>query len=318
MATTTSTRQPTPDVSGSTLKRVAAMSLFLAILKGAAFLLSGSLVVLASALDSLSDAFVSLMNFRMSRFAKNRPDKEHPFGHGGFEVLSSLIQGVMIAGFAFFLLLQAIDHLTGRAPPEVFEQADLYISIGVLLFSAVFGLVFAKLLRRAEQRANENQERSLSVVADKAHYAGDALYNLLSAVGLVIVLVTGIGRLDAAFAIVGALLMGKSSFDVFRQVIGDILHGEAPLDLQRQILALAKSADPRIQSVHRLRTRRSGPTLFIDFHMTMPSEMTLEEAHFIGERAAGKIRKEIPGVDVLIHLDPDSEPDDELWDPQHE
>lgn len=297
------------------LQLVSILSLILSALKLSAFAVTGSLIVLASAFDSLSDSVISFVNSRVERFARSRPDREHPFGHGGFEVLSGLLQGVVIVLMAAYLGWRSIDAWYG--PDIHIEDGRHQLFAGaVLVLATACGGLFSYLLKRTQSKSESRA--SLSLMADQSHYAGDALYNAAATVGLVIYWVFKEPRIDAACGMLGALLMLRTSFNVFRHSIGDIVHQSVSKSLQETVVSIAKATDPRIISVHRLRVRHLGPLMFVDFHMTLPSELTLQIAHDIGELASDALRKEFPQADVIIHLDPDSEPDDELWsDPDH-
>lgn len=303
------------DIADRALRHASIVSLLLAMAKLVGFAFSGSLMLLASFFDSLSDSAMSYANRWIQRISKQAPDREHPFGHGGFQVVGCLIQGLIIVGFAAFLIVESVNRLRSDDPGAQMDFANLPLGIFILAVSAAAGLGLDRYLKLRLAELNRNFSRSLSLLADRAHYNGDAKMNAASAIGLLTVWWTGKAWLDAALGLVGAYFLLRAAFPLLLQVYRDIVHTEASPDLQQQIVAQAKSADDRVQSVHRLRTRELGPLLFVDFHMTLPSELKLDEAHEISERAVRAIRKLIPRADVMIHLDPDSEPDDDFWEP---
>jgi ferrous-iron efflux pump FieF len=90
------------------------------------------------------------------------------------------------------------------------------------------------------------------------------------------------------------------------------MHVEAEPEVQREILKLALETNPIVEGIHRLRTRRLGPNLFIDFHLKLPADMTLAEAHRLGDQVEANIMQRFPRADVLIHLDPDDLPDEDV------
>lgn len=306
------------DIAEIALRRASVVSLLLASAKAVAFFYTGSLLLLASFFDSVSDSTISYFNSWIQRISRTAPDREHPFGHGGFQVISSLVQGLVIGGFAVFLIIESTFRLFGTTPIPQLAYEHLPVGISVLIVSALAGLGLSRYLYVKLRALERIYSRSLSLLADRAHYNGDAWMNLASAIGLAAVWKTGIEQLDALFGLVGAYFLVRSAVPILKQTYRDIVHTEASPDLQKQIAALAKESDPRIQSVHRMRTRELGPNLFVDFHMTLPSDLSLEAAHNIGEAATRAIRKDIPRADVMIHLDPDTEPDDDFWEPHAE
>jgi len=296
------------------LKNAAIGSLILAIVKAVGFGFSGSLLVLASLLDSIADSLTSFINFKISKLARHDPDKEHPFGHGGFEVAASLTQGIIIVFFGVNLFIEAgrrliyADHLG-------IEVNEIGIAIAVLLFSAVGGLLIQKVLSSQIKLTNKAMERSLALEADHAHYLGDVFSNILAALGLTFVYFTDIPAYDAVFALLAAAFLVKTAYPILKKCYLDIIHQEADPKLQQLIVDVIMATDPsRIKGIHQLRSRESGPVLFVDFHMTLSGTISLLTAHEISDRVESEIQRVLPRADVIIHLDPDGEPDHTEWD----
>jgi ferrous-iron efflux pump FieF len=298
------------DVGARALLASAGASAGLGAVKLVAFQLSGSLLTLASAFDSLSDMAVSLLNAWAHREARRHPDAGHPFGHGGIEVLTSLGQGLLLAGLGGILVYRSAGRLLGKEPASV-TASGLPAAIAILTASALGGYLINRLLARAHAR-DAVARSSLSVQTDRAHYASDAITNLLSAAGLALVWYTGDVRLDALLGFVAGGFLVKLSWPILRRGASDVVHRGAEVDVQQRVREIARQCDPRVLDVHRIRTRRLGPTLFVDFHLVLPDEMPLGAAHAIGDRAMARVRRAFPESDVLVHLDPDSEPADDL------
>ena len=289
-------------------------SAFLAALKFAAFAMTGSVVVLSSMLDSLSDAVVSVANGMIHKASRKSADREHPFGHGGIEVLSSLIQGAILFLFGVIVLGESLQRLMFRHVAERLDSSDLPVAIAVMAFAAVSGFALQKYLKTEQKKMEANGERSLSLSADSAHYESDALMNLVTGCGLAVVFFTDIPVFDSLFGAVGSFFLFRASWPVLKQSIREILHAEADPVLQKKVIDLILTADQRVIGVHRLRVRSLGPVLFVDFHMMLPHQLTLENAHEVGDKVAFAIRRSYPGADVIFHLDPDTEPvDDHRW-----
>lgn len=297
-----------------TLTVVGLTSVVLAILKLIAFIMTGSVIVLSSMLDSFSDAVLSIANGIIHTSSRKSADQEHPFGHGGFEVLSSLIQGAVLFGFGVLVLAESLQRLVFYKAAERLNPEEIPMAIGVMLFAAVSGYLIQMYIKRARHAAEINGERSLSLNADSAHYESDAYMNLATAVGLAVVWYSGKSYYDAIFGSVGAVFLFRAGWPILKQSVRDILHAEADPVQQQAVTDIILGADERILGVHRLRVRTLGHALFVDFHMMLPHGLNLKEAHEIGDIVTGKIRSNYPGADVIFHLDPDTEPiDDHRW-----
>ena len=301
------------DIAEQALLVSAGISLFLCVLKLVGFWFTGSMLLLSAFFDSLVDTGVSIINSRVQKASKEAPDREHPFGHGGFQVISSLLQGVVIVFLGIILMNESIRRITGHEVMFELDRKHLLSGVALLWLSALGGYAINLYLSRINRLVEKSRQRSLSLLADRMHYAGDAWTNGLSGLGLFMVWWFEKGILDAYFGIAGALFLFASAAPILRQSMKDILHNEADPAKKDEIVAVVKAVDSSISSVHRLRTRELGPSLFIDFHMTLPAEMSLESAHLIGERVARALRARFPRSDVMIHLDPDSEPEDDFW-----
>lgn len=301
--------------AGKDLGLVAFISLALALAKGFVFLMSGSLVVLSSFFDSFSDAIISFVNSRMYTMARQSADKEHPFGHGGYEVLSALIQGTVMMSMAAVVLVESTQRLFVASLAERLKLGQVPIAFFAMIVASLAGWGIQIFLGRSRKEVEKTGHRSLSLNADQAHYAGDALMNGATAIGLAIVWYSGVGEIDALFGIVGAFFLVRSALPILKHSIRDIVHYEIDPELQQKIVDLVHIVDPRIIGVHRLRSRELGPVLFVDFHLKLPRDLTLEIAHEVSDEVSRTLKKEIPRVDVIIHLDPDSEPDDDFWRP---
>jgi cation diffusion facilitator family transporter len=305
--------------NNSTSKTLILVALFSAILAAAkfiGFLYSGSLIVLASFFDSLSDAASSFINNFIYKKSLARPDKEHPFGHGGFEVIGALIQGLLIAFFSANIFVESLRKLMSGSFRSI-EHESLPFAIGVMLFSAAGGLLIHFFLSAQANGMKKRRERSLVLLADKAHYSGDVFANLASALGIFIVYITQLQYLDPLMGCLAAIFLGAVAVPLLKKTYKDIVHNEAPEELQQVIVNIVMSVDSRIKGIHLLRSREFGPFLFVDFHMKLADNLHLKDAHKIGEDVELAIKKVFLTADVFIHLDPESEPDQKFWNPSY-
>lgn len=296
------------------LRTASLISLALALAKGSAFALSGSLVVLASFLDSLMDAVLSWLNFKMSHAAQESADRQHPYGHGGFEVIASMLQGFLIAGSGGLILFQTLDRIFSPAGAQNLKMAELPLALAIMIISTIAGTVITYLLSRERRLHKSEQKRSLSLNADHAHYTGDLLHNTIGIVGIVITIWTQNSAIDALTGMISAGILLKTAIPLLRDSFGDIMNQQFDPKLQAEVQRIVLNSQiPQVKGMHRLRSRTLGPNRFVDFHLKLPNEITLIDAHEIAYELESLIKQAFPNIDVMIHLDPEAEPDDDLY-----
>jgi ferrous-iron efflux pump FieF len=295
------------------LKIAASISAALAVAKGLAFAWTGSIVILASFLDSLVDSFLSFVNFKISRISQEQADRQHPYGHGGFEVITSLIQGILIAGSGVMVLFQALDRVFAPKSIENISLERLPAGFAVMVVSTLSALLITFLLERSRRESTAAAKRSLSLDADHAHYAGDVAQNVVTMAGLAASWYWNSPWADVAAGFVAGLILLKSAYPLLRESARDIMNVDSDPKLREQVQDIVrKCAIAEVRGMHRLRARTLGPNRFVDFHLKLPNNMPLIEAHEIGYKIEAALHNAIPGLDVLMHLDPEAEPDEEF------
>lgn len=268
------------------------VAITLIILKTAAWFMTGSVSLLASLIDSIMDAAASLINLLAVRYSLMPADKEHRFGHGKAEALAGLAQSVFIAGSATFVLIQGTDHLLHPQPLDAG-----YVGIGVMLFSIFLTLVLLAFQGHVIKRTN-----SSAIRADALHYRSDVLMNASVIVALVLANY-GILQADAVFGIGVALIIGFGAIQIGRDATHILMDHELPTDVRQEALQLARAV-PGVIDVHDLRTRQSGQQWFMQLHLELDGDLTLEVAHELGEEVRRAIETRFPQADVLVHKDP--------------
>ena len=264
--------------------------------KLAAALMTGSVSVLASLVDSMMDVAASLINLLAVHYSLQPPDREHRFGHGKAEPLAGLVQAAFIAGSAVFLILHAIDRLLHPQPMN-----DALVGVGVLLFS-----IAATLLLLAFQHHVIRLTQSTAIRADALHYATDLLTNTATIVALGLAML-GWPLADPIFAIGIALYILYSAGHIGYEATQLLMDHELPPEIHRQVKEIARN-HPLVRGVHDLRTRRSGQTYFVQLHLMLDDQLPLVEAHQVADEVEAAIKAAFPNADVLIHEDPASEP----------
>ena len=283
-----------------------ATAILLVTLKLGAWLMTGSVSILASLMDSLMDTAASALNLIAVRYSLVPADKEHRFGHGKAEPLAGLAQAAFISGSAVFLILHAIERLRF---PRVLE--DVGIGVAVMVVSIVLTALLLLIQRRAIR-----QTRSTAIRADALHYATDLLTNLSVIVAL---LLSNYGWVwaDSAMAIGVAAYIFYSAGRIGYEAVQHLMDRELGAEVQEQILAIARR-ETDVRGVHDLRTRQSGQIQFVQLHLELDGDLALERAHAIADRIEHEIAALLPDAEVIIHQDPSDvteHVDRELWPP---
>jgi len=270
-----------------------ATALVLIAAKVIAYLLTDSVSLLSTLLDSLLDAAASLINLVAVHHALTPADREHRFGHGKAEPLAALGQSAFIIGSAVFLLVQAANRLVS---PQPVTHAG--IGLGVMAFS-----IAATLLLVIFQRFVIRRTGSLAIKADSLHYASDLIVNTSVVVALILVTVYGWQRVDPVFGGGIALYIIYTAWRIARSALDMLMDRELPDEERTRIRGIALT-HPGVRAVHDLRTRAAGPTVFVQLHLEVDGTLTLFEAHTIADAVENEIRTAYPDAEVIIHEDP--------------
>lgn len=284
--------EPSRRVRGAALLAIAAASVMI-VMKGAAWLMTGSTSMLGAFLDSLMDLSLSVMNFFAIRHAQTPADEEHRFGHGKAEALAALAQGAMLSLAALFLLYEAVQaFLTPRLLTET------GIGVGVIVISIVLTFGLVQVQKRTAKATN-----SVAIEADSAHYEGDIYINLGVLAALILSGPLSLPYADPAVAVLVALLLANSARQIFTSAGNQLMDRELDDDMRDQIKGLIL-AHPDVRGLHDLRTRQAGLSRFVQCHIELDGDITLNQAHEISDAVEANVMAEFPDVEVLIHQDP--------------
>ncbi len=296
-ATTTTASEHDREVAlkNSTARLSIFAAAFLIVLKTATGLLTGSISVWASLLDSAMDIFASTINYFAVRAAARPPDEDHAYGHGKVESLAGLFQAVVITISGLFLIREAILRLLKPQP----TSAELLGVLSMLVATGVSIALVARLRRVARQTD------SLVLSADALHYATDVFTNSGALCALLILHLTGWQLADPLISIVISLYILYSAFQVARDSVDVLMDKRLPLEVEEQIAEIVSRFHAQgVLGFHDLRTRRSGAQKFIDLHLEVGRAKSLEEAHGLSVQVLRAIESEIPRARVQIHTDP--------------
>jgi len=277
----------------ATIASVSVASLLI-VAKLVAALMTGSVSLLSSLVDSLLDAFTSLVNLLAVHHALQPADHEHRFGHGKAEPLAGLVQAAFIAGSGVFIVFEAVQRLRQG---HVIENTN--IGIGVMIVSIVLTLALVLFQNHVVRRTH-----STAISADALHYRMDLLINLSVIVALVASGEFGLTWIDSAVAIAVAVYIAISSWSVARRSFDLLMDREFPEAERKRIKEIVMS-HPEAHGMHDLRTRSSGVQPFIQFHLQLDPHLSLVRAHEIADEVEALIMAEFKGAEVIIHQDPE-------------
>lgn len=266
----------------------------LAIIKLVTGLMINSLVIISSAVDSIMDIITSSINYYAIKVSEQPPDKEHPFGHHKYESLATFIQSIIIMGSGFYILYEAHSKWVNNE-----SVTNVNNGVYVMIFSIIATFFLTIFLRHTAKK-----EESLVLKADSLHYEIDILTNIGVIATLIIIKFTSFEIIDPAVSVLIALYIVYSALKLNFSVTKDLVDTELPINIKEKIIDIIQQYDEYHLDFHRLRTRQAGSKKFIDLHLTLCREVSLEEAHKIADRIEKRIQREIRNSDVIIHIEP--------------
>lgn len=295
------TQSPGPshgDLTARAALASVATALFLLGLKTYAAYRTGSVAMLGSLADTALDLIASLITLYGVRLAALPADREHRFGHGKAEALAALAQVGIITFSALGIGWRAITRLLhGQATGD----AELGVVVSLAAIAATFLLIYYQ--RRIIARTS-----SVAIRADNVHYQSDLLLNLAVIAALLLDQYAGLRAADPIFGIAIALWLMWGAWKASNQAIDQLMDKEWPDERRRQFLAVA-ARHPELKGIHDLRTRTSGSRDFAQFHVWVDPWMTVRHAHDVMDGVEAQLGLAFPGVEILIHIDPEGHVD---------
>jgi ferrous-iron efflux pump FieF len=292
----------------ATRAAIASVSVALALLglKAWAAYSTASMAMLGSMADTALDLIASLVTLTGVRIAALPADSDHRFGHGKAEALVALFQTGLITVSAGWIGYRSVERLVTGAQTGAAE-----LGIGVSLVAMT-----ATLLLISYQRSVVARTGSVAIATDRVHYQSDLLLNASVIAALVLDQFGGLVGADAVFALViaGWLLVG--AWRASSRAIDQLMDREWP-EAQRAAFLAAAAEYPELAGLHDLRTRTSGSNHFVQFHVWVPADWTVRQAHDRIDVVDLALQKRFPGTEILIHLDPAGHTDRETMLPSH-
>ena len=287
--------------ANQTVRQLATASIGIAFLvmglKFLAWHLTGSVALFSDALESIVNVIAASVAWYAIRVSHKPADDDHPFGHHKAEYFSAVTEGVLIVVAAILIIEEAVQAFWRG--PRIFTDMSLGMSIN--LVAAVINGLFASVLIRTGRAA-----RSPALVADGKHIMSDVVTSAGVLAGLVLALATGWLWLDSVMAILVSINILREGWKVISGSVSGLMDtsidGET-LDAVRSTIALQATGAIEF---HDLKTREAGAARFAEFHLVVPAAMTVSQAHDICDRIESALKKLMPGISVLIHVEPEN------------
>jgi ferrous-iron efflux pump FieF len=250
--------------------------------------------MLGSLADTMLDLLASLATLYGVWLASQPADREHRFGHGKAEALTAMFQVVLISLSALGIAWRAVQQLMGGVRTE---DAEAGIAVSFIAMVATIALL-------AWQRHVIRRTGSLAISTDHVHYQSDLLLNLAVIAALVLDQYVGVSGADPVLALGIAAWLAWGAWGASQAAIEQLMDREWPEDKRDRFLAVV-AQHPELRGLHDLRTRTAGNRDFVQFHVWVDGRMTVTEAHRVMDEIEDKLMAEFPGLEVLIHPDPE-------------
>jgi cation diffusion facilitator family transporter len=263
-------------------------------LKSAAWWLTGSVALLADAIESVVNVVAALAALAAVLYSQRPADANHPYGHAKAEYFSAVLEGALIVVAALVILRESwLALLAPRAP----DQPALGLAVNGL--ATAINAAWANLLLRRGKRL-----QSPALIADARHILADVVTSLGVLVGVGLVALTGQLWLDPALAALTAINILWSGWRLMRESVGGLMDEAVGPQLLGRIRSLVAAHAEGALEAHDIRTRHAGRFTFIEFHLVVPGEMQVGTAHEICDRIEEALKAEIAGSIITIHVEP--------------
>jgi cation diffusion facilitator family transporter len=267
---------------------------FLIAMKVVASIVTGSIAIRADAIHSAIDLVGAVVGFIGIRIADKPPDRQHPFGHGKAENIA----GVVIAALIFIaggtIAYQAITRLISGGALEM-VVFGIYVTAAAIVINLAVSWYAMRVARSTDSLALEATARDL---------LADVLSSAAVLVGLILVRLTGIARLDPIVALLVAVLIFRTAFLAMKRSFGGLIDTRLPRAEERKIIASIKEHGGQLVSFHKIRTRKAGSQRYIDFHLVVSKDVSVEKAHRLCDELEREIEAQLSSTSVTIHIEP--------------
>jgi len=272
----------------------------LVILKFSVGIAIGSVSIISEAIHSSMDLLAASIAFFSVRKSAEPPDAGHSYGHGKFEDLSGLIEATLIFIAAVLIIWEAIRKIVSGGQENLFgSPLLLYAGIVVMAISASANWIVSRQLMQVAQ-----ETESIALESDAWHLRTDVYTSLGVFAGLVLIRLTGLTIFDPVFAIGVALVILKAAYDLTKRSFSDLSDHSIPERDEQRIRNIICDHSSEYAGFHDLKTRRSGPEVFIEFHLVVPGDVSVNQSHDFSDHLEADLLTEFPRANITIHIEP--------------
>jgi cation diffusion facilitator family transporter len=261
----------------------------------------GSVSIISEAIHSSMDLIAAVIAFFSVRKSAEPPDAHHEFGHGKFEDISGLIEALLIFIAAILIIREALLKLTGEQS-ELLKPELLIFGIAVMGVSALVNWFVSQRLMKVAR-----ESESIALESDAWHLRTDVYTSLGVFAGLILIRLTGITIIDPLFALGVAVVIMKAAYDLTRRSLSDLIDHSIPAWDEQRIKEIICDHASSYAGFHDLKTRRSGPEIFIEFHLVVPGTVTVLQSHDLSDHLESDLQVEFPRANITIHTEPCNE-----------
>lgn len=279
------------------------VALTLVCIKVWAWLETGSIALLTSAADGLVDVLASMVTLVGVYYAQRPADLGHRFGHGKAEAIAAFVQAILLAAGGVALGIESVSRL-------ITPQALAAQGLGIIVI--VVSTLCASMLVTMQTLVVKHTQ-STAIAADRAHYITDIAVNIAVLCALVLEHQFGWIRADASGALAISCYMVWNARGMIRAAMLQLLDRELDSADRRRITAAALCC-PGVEGVHDLRTRNGGDRVFVELHVEVDGQLTVDAGHAICDNAEAAVRALFSVAEVSAHLEPAGIADERLDD----
>lgn len=272
----------------------------LIILKLIAGFISGSISIISEAVHSCSDLLASVITLFSVHKSEQPADFDHQFGHGKYEDLSGLIEGILIILAALYILYEVLKKITGVSEPI----SDSGLGMIVMFISVVANVLVSVYLMKVAKNTD-----SIALYADAEHLNTDIYSSLTVFLGLVCIHYTGIHAIDPILAVIVAVIIIHTGYKICKEAVNNLLDGSLPEKNIKEIKSIIEKYNEHgICGIKEIKTRKAGKNKEINITLLLEGERTIKYAHDLCDALEKDIEQNLGNTEVTIHVEPIESP----------
>lgn len=274
------------------------VNIFLTVVQLLGGIFANSQALIADGIHTLSDLASDFVVLFAAKVANQDADESHPYGHGRFETLATVILGLALAGVAIGIVINAVARLLN--PENLTQPTSIALLFAALAIIAKEGLYHYTM--RVANRFN-----SKMLIANAWHHRSDAISSVFVAIGVAGSVILEIPWLDAAAAVLVAIMIFYMGFRLILDSTMELVDTAWDADKTDEMTTFISEIEG-VDHMHMLRTRKMGNDVLADVHLQVNSYLSVSEGHYIAENTMAKLRRKFPELsDITVHIDPEDD-----------